>query len=57
MDYEFEQPTVWDHVYFWTKELIILAGLVTLITVSLSAFFFLPEGDSITPELLTFILS
>lgn len=57
MDYEFEQPTVWDHVYFWTKELVILAGLVTLITVSLSAFFFLPEGDSLTPELLTFILS
>ncbi len=45
MDFEIEQPTVWDHVYFWTKEIFILAGLVTFITVSLSAFFFLPEGN------------
>ena len=56
MDHEFEAPTIWDHVYFWTKEIFILAGLITLITVSLSALFLLPEGDA-SPELLTFILS
>lgn len=56
MDYEVEQPTIWDHVYFWAKELVILASLVTVITVSLSAFFYLPDNNS-SVELLTFILS
>jgi hypothetical protein len=56
MDHEFEKPTIWDHVYFWTKEIIILAGIVTFISVSLSVFFYLPENNSST-ELLTFILS
>lgn len=53
---ELEQPTIWDHVYFWAKELVILAGIVTVITISLSAFFYLPDANSST-ELLAFILS
>lgn len=57
MDHELkEQPTVWDHVYFWTKEMIILSSIVAVISVSLSAFFFLPDNGAST-ELLTFILS
>lgn len=57
MDYDLETPTIWDHVYFWTKELFILAGLVTVISVSLSAFFYLPDSSASSLELLTFILS
>jgi hypothetical protein len=57
MDYELERPTIWDHVYFWTKEVVILASIVTVITVSLSAFFYLPENNNSSMELLTFILS
>lgn len=57
MDYDLEQPTIWDHVYFWTKELLILASLVTVISVSLSAFFYLPDNSNSSMELLTFILS
>lgn len=52
----YNHPTIWDHVYFWLKELIILTTLITIITICLSAFFSLPEVSS-TPELLEFILS
>lgn len=57
MDFDIHEPTIWDHVYFWTKEVFILAGIVAFITVSLSAFFFLPDHGSANSELLTFILS
>jgi len=57
MEHEFEEPTVWDHVYFWTKEVVILGGIVAFITVSVSALFFLPDHGSNSSELLTFILS
>jgi hypothetical protein len=56
MDQNFDQPTIWDHVYFWLKELIILITLIVIITICLSAFFSIPEVTS-TPELLEFILS
>jgi hypothetical protein len=56
MDQNSNQPTVWDHIYFWTKEFVILVTLIIIITISLSAFFSLPEVSS-TPELLKFILS
>jgi hypothetical protein len=56
MDQNLDQHTIWDHIYFWIKELIILVTLIIVITISLSAFFSLPEVSS-TPELLEFILS
>jgi hypothetical protein len=56
MEHKSESPTIWDHVYFWTKEIFILAGLITVITISLSAFFFLPDYNA-SSELLTLILS
>ena len=57
MDYDIQEPTIWDHVYFWTKEVLILGGIVAFITVSVSALFFLPDHGSNSSELLTFILS
>jgi|GEM_PF-2846567 hypothetical protein len=56
MDQNIEQPTIWDHITFWLKEIFILAILISTITFCLSAFFSLPEVTS-KPELLEFILS